>query len=41
MIATDEQARQLAREYPVPMPKMTLSDSDAEHLVDYLMTLPR
>jgi len=41
MISTDEQARQLAREYPIPMPKMTLSDSDADLLVDYLMTFPR
>jgi len=41
MIATDEQARQLAREFPIPMPKMTLTDADADLLVDYLMTFPR
>jgi hypothetical protein len=41
MIATDEQARQLAREFPIPMPKLTLSDADADLLVDYLLTFPR
>jgi mono/diheme cytochrome c family protein len=41
MIATDEAARTLAKEYPVPMPIMGLSESEAELIADYLMLLPK
>jgi mono/diheme cytochrome c family protein len=41
MIATDEEARKMAKEYPVPMPLMGLSESDADLIADYLMSLPK
>jgi len=39
MIATDEAARTMAREYPVPMPALGLSPLQAELLADYLLSL--
>jgi cytochrome c oxidase cbb3-type subunit 2 len=40
MLASDDQARAMAREYPVPMPSLNLSEADVDQLVDYLTSLP-
>ncbi len=41
MIATDEAARALAKEYPVPMPIMGLSAAEADLIAEYLVSLPK
>jgi mono/diheme cytochrome c family protein len=41
MIATDEEARKMAKEYPIPMPVMGLSEREVDLLVDFLMSLPK
>lgn len=40
MVLRDEQARALARDYPVPMPNLNLKETEIEALVEYLRSLP-
>jgi mono/diheme cytochrome c family protein len=41
MIAGDEEARKMAKEFPIPMPVMGLSEREVDLIADYLMSLPK
>lgn len=40
MMATDDQAKAMAREYPVPMPNLNLTADEVSALADYLLEAP-